>query len=73
MKRRVIIELEDTDTTGALTTSVPLAYVTRDQWDNWKAKLGHAIEDRTDRRNALNYACEAVLHEMQDVRFEEDE
>lgn len=72
MNKRVIIELEDTDATGALTTRVPLASVTCDQWDGWHARLAQDVNDlRIERKNALARACEAVLHELRDVKFED--
>lgn len=74
MKESVTIQYlcEDADTN--LVETIPIASIGFDQWGRGHPDLfnlnEHGYRARS-MRNALETACEAVLHEMQDIKLED--
>lgn len=64
MRQRIIIELEDMDTAGAMTTTIPLIIATRDEMGDMKARLSPHLKGRLDRQKVARAGMYAALEAM---------
>lgn len=74
MKESVTIQYRCEDADTNLVETIPIAFIGIDQWSQ-----GHPVLFNLDRRghhgrrmlSVLITACEAVLHEIQDIKWED--
>ena len=74
MKESVTIQYRCEDADTNLVETIPIASIGFDQWGRGHPDLfnlgEHGYRARS-MRNALETTCEAVLHEMQDIKWED--